>query len=63
MGIGRKQPGKKIWRFMEDLSPSIDLSDDEKRITLCDLKNKKFITLEIDTTDHRYMKINGEQGL
>lgn len=54
---------KKIWRFMEDLSPSIDLSDDEKRITLCDLKNKKFITLEIDTTDHRYMKINGEQGL
>lgn len=52
---------KKIWRFMEDLNPSV--SDSDTKITLCDLKRRKILSLEIDTTDHRYENIDGEQGM
>ena len=53
---------KKIWRFMEDLTPS-DKDNEDKRVTLCDLKRREKVSLEIETTDHRYIKIHKEVGV
>ncbi len=54
---------KKIWRFMEDFDPLSDSDEEEeRRITLCDLKRKERITVEIDTTDRRYLDISRKAG-
>ena len=49
---------KKIWRFMEDLDSCRDSDDDDKQITLYDLKRKEKISVEVDTAENRYMRIH-----
>ena len=49
---------KKIWRFMEDLNSCNGSNDDDKQIVLYDLKRKEKISVEVDTSECRYMRIS-----
>ena len=49
---------KKIWRFMEDLDSCSGSDDDDKQITLYDLKRKEKISVEVDTAENRYVGIH-----
>ena len=52
---------KKIWRFMEDLNPLYDSDDEDKQVTLYDLKRKEKIYVGIDTAEHCYTSIRRKE--
>lgn len=53
---------KKVWRFMEDISPQIH-DEDERKILICDLKKKEKISVDVSLDEHRYLDISSKEVL
>ena len=51
---------KKIWRFMDDLTPQTE-DDDEHKVVLYDLKRNEKIAVDIE--EHRYVNISEKEGV
>ena len=53
---------KKVWRFIEQLQSVADISmDDDAKVALMDVQNKKRITVTIDLEDRKYTAIDSSK--
>lgn len=51
---------KKVWRFMEDISPQIH-DNDERKIVIRDLKKKEKLSVDVSLDEHRYLDIGRKE--